>query len=228
MISAFTRAVAQLGDSALRRVVWLGLLGAGLVFALLWLGVGLLLTHTRLFASGWLDVIVDVAGGAATLVGTFLLFPAVVTAVLGFFLEDAADVVERRHYPLIGGPRRQSVEEIILNSLKFLAAMVALNLFALLFLLVPPVFPFVFYAVNGYLLGREYFEVVAIRRHEPSVVAALRRRYRGPLFLAGVIIAFLLTLPLVNLVAPVIGVAAMVHLYHQLKMSPAIGGTVRR
>jgi uncharacterized protein involved in cysteine biosynthesis len=204
------------------------LLVAGVVFAALWIGIGLLLTHTTLFETGWLDVAVDLLGGAATLVVTIVFFPAVATAVLGLFLEDAADAVERRHYPLAGPPRRQSVEEIILSSLKFLAVMIALNVFALFFLLLPPVFPFVFYAVNGYLLGREYFEVVAIRRHEPVVVATLRRRYRGQLFLAGVIIAFLLTVPLINLIAPAVGIAAMVHLYHGLNTSPTIGGTVRR
>lgn len=228
MIKAFARALSQLTDSALRRVVWRGLVVAGLVFASLWLGVGVLLSHTTLFETGWLDTAVDVLGGGATLVLTVLLFPAVVTAVLGLFLDDAAAAVERRHYPLAGPPRRQSVEETIIGSLKFLAVMVGLNLFAFLFLLVPPVFPFVFYAANGYLLGREYFEVVALRRNEPSVVALLRRRHKGQLFLAGVIIAFLLTLPLVNLLAPVIGIAAMVHLYHGLNTAPTIGGTVRR
>ena len=93
----------------------------------------------------------------------------------------------------------------------------------------PPVFPFVFYAVNGYLLGREYFEVVALRRHAAGGGhASLRRRHRGQLFLAGVIIAFLLTLPLINLIAPVIATAVMVHLYHSMKTSPAMAASLRR
>ena len=228
MIRAFLRAIGQLGDPALRRIVWIGVLGAAGLFVLLWIGVGVLLTETTLFQTGWLDRAVDVLGGVATLVVTLLFFPAIATAILGFFLEDAADAVERRHYRLLPAPRHQSVKESILNSAKFLAVMLALNVFALLFLLVPPVFPFVFYTVNGYLLGREYFEVVALRRHQPAAVTELRRRHRGQLFLAGVVIAFLLTLPLINLIAPVIATAVMVHLYHSFDVPASAADSLRR
>ncbi|MFO1153205.1 MAG: EI24 domain-containing protein [Rhodospirillales bacterium] len=214
MITAFSRALGQLGDPAIRRIVGIGVLGATALIVLLWIGVGVLLTHTTLFQSGWLDAAVDVLGGVAVLALTLLFFPAVATAILGFFLEDAAEAVERRYYPSLPAARQQSVKESILNSIKLLAVMLAANVFALLFLLVPPVFPFVFYAVNGYLLGREYFEVAALRRHPPATVTELRRRHRGQLFLVGVVIAFLLTLPLINLIAPVMATAVMVHLYH--------------
>ena len=89
----------------------------------------------------------------------------------------------------------------------------------LVFLLLGPLFllgpliPFVFYAVNGYLLGREYFELVAMRRLDPDAARRLRRAHRGELFVAGVVMAFLLTLPVVNLLAPVVITAAMVHLF---------------
>jgi uncharacterized protein involved in cysteine biosynthesis len=71
----------------------------------------------------------------------------------------------------------------------------------------------VFYAVNGYLLGREYFELVALRRVDATEAEAMRSRFRGRMFLAGLVTAFLLTVPFVNLVAPIIGTAAMVHLF---------------
>ncbi len=214
MLKAFAKAVEQLQDRALRRIVWIGLLFAALVFALLWGGVYLLLSHTTIFQTGWLDTVVDVLGGLATLALTWLLFPAVVTSIMGVFLDDAADAVECQHYPQLPLPRKQSIQEIFLSSAKFLALMLGLNLITLLFLLVPPVFPFVFYGVNGYLLGREYFEVVALRRLDPPTAARLRRSNQFKVFIAGLVIAFLLTLPVVNLLAPVIGTAAMVHIFH--------------
>ncbi len=228
VIRAFSRAIGQLGDPAIRRIVWIGLLGAAGVFVFLWTGVGVMLTKTTFFQTGWLDSAVDVLGGVAALVVTLLFFPAVATGILGLFLEDAAGAVERRYYPLLPAPRRQSVKEIILSSGKFLAVMLALNVFTLFFLLVPPVFPFVFYGVNGYLLGREYFEVVALRRHEPAAVTELRRRHQGQLFLAGVIIAFLLTLPLINLIAPVMATAVMVHLYNAFDPPPVAAASLGR
>lgn len=216
MLKAFGKAVEQLQDRALRRIVWRGLLFAAVVFALLWGGVYLLLSHTSVFQTGWLDAVIDVLGGLATLALTWLFFPAVVTSIMGIFLDDAVDAVEKRHYANLPLPRRQSIQEIILNSLKFLAVTVALNVVALLFLLFPPVFPFVFYGINGYLLGREYFEVVALRRLDPATAARFRRGHQLTIFLAGLVIAFLLTLPIVNLLAPVIGTAAMVHLFHTM------------
>jgi uncharacterized protein involved in cysteine biosynthesis len=226
VIGAFLRAAAQLTDSALRRIVWRGLLLSAAVLALIWGGVGALLAYTTFFQLGWLNTATDVLGGLATVVLTWLFFPAVVTSVLGFFLEDAADAVERRYYQHLSPPRRQPFAELVVSSLKLLASMAVLNLVALLFLLLPPVFPFVFYGVNGYLLGREYFEVVAFRRLDPPAAAALRRRYRGTVFLTGVIIAFLLTVPVVNLIAPVLGAAAMVHVYHGLLARPTSADTL--
>jgi uncharacterized protein involved in cysteine biosynthesis len=102
--------------------------------------------------------------------------------------------------------------EVIATTARFLAVMIGLNLVLLIFLLFPPVFPFVFYAVNGYLLGREYFEMVSLRRMTPDEVGPLRNKHRNQLFLAGVATAFLLTVPFVNLLAPIISTAAMVHL----------------
>jgi Uncharacterized protein involved in cysteine biosynthesis len=213
---AFVKAVEQLRDRALRRIVWLGLLIATAVFALLWGGVYVLLTHTTFFQTGWLDTVVDVLGGVATLALTLLFFPAVVTSIMGVFLDDAAAAVEKRHYPHLPLPRTQSIQETILNSLRFLAVTVGLNLVSLLFLLVPPLFPFVFYGINGYLLGREYFEVVGLRRLDPAAATRFRRNHQLKVFLAGLVIALLLTLPIVNLLAPVIGTAAMVHTFHSM------------
>lgn len=220
MIGAFSRAVAQLGDPPVRRVVWLGIAVALAALVVLWSAVGWLLTATSFFQALWLETVVDVLGGlVATLVVTWLMFPAVVSATVGVLLERVADAVERRHYPHLPPARSPPVAEVVLTALRFLAVMVVLNLFVLLFLLFPPVFPFVFYAVNGYLLSREYFELVAARRIAPAEARALRRSRRGRLFVAGVIIALMLTVPVVNLIAPIIGTAAMVHLFESWRAS---------
>lgn len=219
MLRAFLKAIGQLGDPAIRRVLWLSLGLSALTFVLVWIVVGWLLTRTDLFETGWLNSVVEVLGGFATLAISWLLFPAVVSTTTGFFLDGVAEAVERRHYPGLPSARHQPVGEVVVSALKFFAVMVVLNLFALLFLLIPPAFPFVFYGSNGYLLGREYFEVVAARRVAPAEMAALRRRHRVPLLLAGVVIALLLTIPLANLLAPLVATAAMVHMFETLRRS---------
>ena len=213
MLRAFTQAIEQLGDPAIRRVLWLGLFVATLVFAALWFAMYALLTGTAVFQTGWLETFADVLGGLATLALTWVLFPSVVGIVVGLLLEGVAGAVERRHYPDLDKAHGVSMGEAIAITLRFLVIMVVLNLVILVFLLLPPVFPFVFYAVNGYLLGREYFELVASRRLGAAEVRKLRRARRGGLFVAGLGIALMLTVPVVNLLAPVVATAAMVHLF---------------
>ncbi len=213
MLGAFFKAIGQLGDPAVRRVVWTGLGISLAVFAGLWTAVGYVLANTALFERGWLEALADVAGGLTALVLTWLLFPAVVSAVTAVLLDAVVRAVEARHYPDLPEAPGAGMAATVLTAAKFLGALVVLNTAALLFLFVPPVFPFVFYAVNGYLLGREYFELVALRRVGNAETRALRKAHRGQLFLAGLVIALLLTVPVVNLLAPVTATAVMVHLF---------------
>ena len=213
MLHAFSKGVSQLGDAKIRKVIWFSIAAAGSVFALLWLAVGAMLGATTVFMSGWLEWTVDLLGGLATLVFTWFLFPAVISAIIGLFLEDIAEAVEARHYPALPPAAGLPVAKAAITVAAYLGVMIALNMVLLIFLLLPPLFPFVFYAVNGYLLGREYFELVALRRIGPEEARRLRKAHRGKLFIAGVATALLLTIPVVNLLAPVVVTAAMVHLF---------------
>lgn len=193
--------------------MWLALAAAAGVFMLLWVAVGLVLANTALFSIGWMETAIDWLGGLAAGVLTWLLFPAAISAVIGLFLEEIAAAVEARHYPHLGPADGPKFGDTVLTALRFLAIMLALNILMLPLLLTGPLFPFVFYGVNGYLLGREYFELVALRRMGPPEATALRKRNRLRLFVTGVLIAFLLTVPVVNLLAPIIATGMMVHLF---------------
>ena len=220
MFAAFLKAFGQLADGTTRRLIWLSLGAAIAVFAALWLMIGTAIESTELFASGWLETIVDVLGWAATLVLTWFLFPAVFTVIASLFLERVAGATEARHYADLPEAPGARLGAALGATAGFLAAMVVLNLVMLIFLLIPPLFPFVFYGVNGYLLGREFFELVALRRIGLEEVRHLRKAHRGRLFLAGIVIAFLFTVPGLNLVAPVIATAAMVHLFENFRRIP--------
>lgn len=211
MFSAFARAVAQLGDPAFRRPLILGLLGAVAVFAGLWTGIVLLLTRTRVFENPWLDSTLDAFGGLAALLLTVLLYPAIVAAIMGLFLEDAVAAVEARHYPGHPAPRAVGLGEQLGLALRLVLKALVLNLAALPIYLVPGLNLVVFYTLNGYLLGREYFEMVAQRRLDPSALRALWRDRRAAILVSGASVAFISTIPLVNLVAPLIAAAAMTH-----------------
>jgi uncharacterized protein involved in cysteine biosynthesis len=113
-------------------------------------------------------------------------------------------------------------------ALAFAAVMLLFNLLALPFYLLlmflPPLNLFVFYLLNGYLLGREYFELVAARRFDIDGARRLRRKFRGRVLLAGVVITFLLTVPIVNLVTPVVATGFMLHVFERLRRREAGSG----
>jgi uncharacterized protein involved in cysteine biosynthesis len=105
----------------------------------------------------------------------------------------------------------------VASALRLLLLAVVVNILLLPVYLVPGINLFVYYGLNGYLVGREYFELVALRRVDGAMAQVMWRRHRGRLILVGVIIVFLLSLPLINLVAPVIGAAFMLHVFEELR-----------
>jgi uncharacterized protein involved in cysteine biosynthesis len=206
----------------LRGVVALSLAIAVVTFIALWTGVAVGLGH--LPTLGWWPVnwLVDVLGGVGVLLLSWLLFPTVVTLITGLFLERIAAAVEATDHPGRGPPRRQSLGEIVTGLARLALLSVALNLLALpLYLLLPVLNIVIYVALNGMLLGREYFDVVALRRLDVDAARAVRRQSGGRVFFAGVIIAALFAVPLVNLVAAAIATAFMVQVFEELRR-PAV------
>ena len=217
MIAALCRAIYALTLPPMRRVVALSLGFAALTFAGLWVAVAGVLYNAAFFEWRVLNWLVDLTGGLAVLVLSWLLFPAVVTAIMSFFLERIAAAVEALDYPGGGPPRRQRIGETIAATLRLTGLTLLLNLLALpVYLLVPGINLVLFLTLNGYLLGREYFEMVALRRLDAAAARAARSRFGLRVFLGGVMIAALFSVPLVNLVAPVIATAFMVHVFEAL------------
>jgi CysZ protein len=227
MFSALIKGIRQLSDPAARKVVWIGIGAAVLTLATLWAVIGSGLAKTALFETGWLEGIADFLGGALTLVLTWLLFPSVMSAVIGLLLERIATAVEARHYPHLSTPIEMPLTDALMQAAKFLAIMVTLNLLLLPFLFIPPLFPLMYYGVNGYLLGREFFELVALRRLPEAEARVLRKRRQGAVFAIGVVFAFLMTIPIINLLTPVIATATMLHLFESWRQhtGPALTTT---
>lgn len=154
--------------------------------------------------------------GAMLLASAFLMFP-VAAAFVGLFLDEIADAVEARHYPGLGKAHTLGLWREVRAAVLFAAFVLAVNAVALVvYLFAGPLAPLVFWAVNGYLLGREYFELVAARRLGPEGVTKLRRRHRITIWLAGTLMAIPLSVPVLNLVVPLLGVATYTHLFHRL------------
>jgi hypothetical protein len=162
--------------------------------------------------------LVRLVGGAASITLAWLLFPAFLPLIMSLFLDSVAAAVERRHYPGLAPARSSGIGETLLTGLRFAAVLIGLNLLALpLYLLLPGANLVLFYLLNGYLLGREYLEQVALRHEIPAHTLRLREMHRGQLLAAGALIAFGASIPLLNLLVPVLATAFMVHVYKRVE-----------
>ncbi len=228
MLGYLSKAISQLGDPVLRRVALIGIGGSAVVFILLNMFIWWIFSSQVDLASldlwGWLEDLLNwVAGfvvGLSLLVVSSILFPGVATIIVGFFLEEVVTAVEAKHYPNEPQPRAQPVGEVIASTAKFALAVVILNLLCLplylILMFVPPFNLVLYYLLNGYLVSREYFELVALRQMDPMAARAMRQRSRGKVLLAGILLTFLLTIPIINFLTPVIATAFMVHVFHGL------------
>jgi len=171
--------------------------------------------------AGWLTFIAAILAGIGLAIGVALLIAPVTAAIAGLFLDDVAEAVEQSNYPGDPPGRALPVGRALVQSLKFFGVVIAGNIVALLLLLVPGVNIAAFFVVNGYLLGREFFEFAAMRHLPEPEAKALRRRHAGTVFLAGLLIAVFVSVPLLNLTAPLFAAAMMVHLHKAIAAQDA-------
>jgi uncharacterized protein involved in cysteine biosynthesis len=218
MLSALSRAVAQLPQPEMRGALIRSVAWACLVFVLLWWGLAALFDHELVRDERWIRILAGILGAFAAPVVTWLLFPSVVLMILGFYSEAIIQAVERRHYPNLATPSESRQVANLWSGIRLALIGLVLNIVALpLYLLFPGLNLVLFLGLNGYLLGREYFDVVALRRVDWRAAQRLWRSHRMIFILSGVVVAGLFALPVVNLVAPIIGLAAAVHLVERFR-----------
>ncbi|MDF1855609.1 EI24 domain-containing protein [Pseudooceanicola sp.] len=223
---AFSLTLSQVGDPRFRRVL---LLGMGLTFALLvavfaafllllnwWIGPEAVIPLVGTVT--WLnDLLTLTSFFVMVFLSVFLMVP-VASAITSMFLDDVAQAVEDVHYPTLPEVPRQPLGDAIRDTLNFLGVLIGANILALvLYALLAPLAIFIFWGLNGFLLGREYFTLAAMRRVGRVEARRLRRRHIGTIWLAGVLMAMPLSIPLVNLVIPILGAASFTHLFHGLE-----------
>ena len=226
IFSDFAKSLGQLGDGRFLRVM---LLGVALAAALLTGAYAALLWLIETFTPGSIDIpFVGPVGGLDTLLSwgsillmivlsVFLMIP-VASAFSGLFLEDVAQAVEDQHYPGLPPVVRPSFGDTLIETANFIGLLLALNTGALLlYPFVGPFSPLLCWGMNGYLLGREYFTLVATRRLGRDGARAMRKAYSLRIWAAGVLMAAPLSIPLINLVIPVLGIATFTHMFHRLR-----------
>jgi uncharacterized protein involved in cysteine biosynthesis len=228
ILGDFTKALGQLFDRPFLRVLLLGLaLTVGLLVAIcalfIW-GANWIVPDTVTlpggFAITWLDDILSAVSVMAVLLLSVFLMVPVASAFTGLFLDDVAEAVEARHYPGLPPVPRVPWRDVLTDSVNFLVLMLVVNIVAVgLYFVVGPFGPLLFWVVNGFLLGREYFQMVAMRRLGRIGAIAARKRHRGRIWIAGILMAAPLSIPVVNLFVPILGAATFTHMFHRLERS---------
>jgi len=225
VIAAIGKAILQLSDPAFRAVILKSLLYAlvaqVLTFVIIFQLAGLIPASDW----DWVNTVVGWLSGAGAFFVSLFIFPLTMSAVIGIFLDDIADAVEARHYPADPISRDIPLWSSIWDAVKFFAVIILFNILALPLYLIPGLNLIVYYLLNGYLLSRDFFQQVAVRHHEMAVVSKLRKIGKLELFLTGVATAFCMTVPVLNLIVPIIATATMVHLYKKRAHANA-GGTM--
>jgi len=186
------------------------------LLALAWLAldrIGLALVP---IAAPWLATAFAILLGLGLFVGLAFLLAPVTSLVAGLFLDEIAGLVEREIDP--NGPPGKAAPALTsaLFGLRFALLSIAVNLIALILLFVPGVNLVAFLGANGYLFGREYFELAAMRFRSPDDARAMRQRHSLSVFVGGLVIAGFVSIPLLNLFTPLFATALMVRLHKRL------------
>jgi CysZ protein len=207
---------AQIFTPPFRGVMWksLGLTAAVLVLA----GVGLDRLALSLIHVGpsWLSMVLSIVVALGLIASMVLLAAPTVLFVASFFLDDVATIVEQEIDPYAAPGQPAPLFASVVMGLRFAVLSILVNIVVLLLTLFTGVGFVSFFLLNGYLLGREYFELAAMRHLPPAEAMAIRRRYSGQVYIAGVIISGVVAVPVLNLLTPLFATAFMMRLYKRV------------
>ncbi|PRY79551.1 uncharacterized protein involved in cysteine biosynthesis [Yoonia maritima] len=227
IFTSFIKAIAQLPDSRFQSVLWRGIgVTIGLLVACYWGLLGLIdwlaSEPITLPVVGEITWFGDLLGWGSLLLmlllSVFLMIP-VASAITSLFLDEVADAVEAKHFPALPPTPAIGFFEGLRDTVGFLGILIGANIAAfMLYLILPFAAVFIFYGMNGYLLGREYFQLAAMRREGREGAKALAKQHQGTIWAAGCLMALPLSLPLVNLFIPILGAATFTHLYHAISL----------
>jgi uncharacterized protein involved in cysteine biosynthesis len=234
MIDAAIKALTQILSPPMRSILWrsiglalvlVAVLAVGLQRLLAWLatsgevwaeamlGPG---AHTPLNVLAW---VLSIAAGLGIVLGGILLMPAITSAIASVFVDEVADHVEREYYPAERPGVALPLMLATTEGIKIALLTVLVYLIALPFVFVAGAGFIIFFIATGWLLGKQYFELAAMRFRPPAEAKLMRKDNAATIFTAGLVIAAFVSIPIVNLATPVFGMAFMVHMHKQLSGS---------
>ncbi len=231
MIDAAVKALSQILSPPMRSILWRSIGLALVLIAVLAIGLQRLLSWLATSGEVWLEAalgpsyqtpldilawIVSIAAGLGVVFGAVLLMPAITSLVASLFVDEVADHVEREYYPAERPGMPLPLGIAIPEGVKTALLTILVYLIALPFVLLAGAGFIIFFLATAWLLGREYFELAAMRFRSPQEAKAMRKDNAATVFMAGLFIAAFVSIPVVNLATPLFGMAFMVHMHKRL------------
>lgn len=215
MIDDVIQAFAETFSPSLRRILFKSVALAVLLLLVLGVVLQMLLTGLTSLPQPF-DMALAIATGLGIFAGAIYLMGPISSLIAALFVDEVAGEVERTSFPADPIGRPLPIATSLLLSVKFFGLVLLVNFFALLLLLIPGINIAAFFVANGYLLGREYFELAVMRYRPVQEAKALRREHSVRVFLAGLAIAGIVVVPFLNLITPIFATALMVRMHKRL------------
>lgn len=146
----------------------------------------------------------------------WFLFPLLFPVLISFFDERIAEIIEKNEYPHVL-PAHPPFWPTFMQDVRFTAKALFFNILCLPFYFIPFFGQALYYGLNGYMLGMQFFRMAAGRRLPYEACVPLMKAARKDIFLIGLAVSVAATIPLLNFAAPVWGVAAMLHVFYHLQ-----------
>src|SRR6201991_4690299 len=231
MLAAAAAALSQILSPPMRTILWRSIGLALVLIAVLAVALQRLLSWFATSGEVWLEAslgpgfptplnilawVVSIAAGLGGVFGAVFLMPAIPSLVASVFVDDVADHVEREHYPAERPGTALPLGVSIPEGIKTALLTLLVYMIALPFVLFAGAGFLIFFFATAWLLGREYFELAAMRFRPPAEAKAMRKHHAATVFTAGMIIAGFVSIPIVNLATPLFGMALMVHMHKRL------------
>jgi CysZ protein len=234
MIDAAIKALSQILSPPLRSILWRSISVALVLITALAIGLHQLLSWFATYGEGWAESmlgagfhaplnalawIVSVAAGVGVVLGGTFLMPAITALIASFFVDDVACLVEHEYYPAERPGMALPIGLAISEGVRTALLTILVYLIALPFVIAAGAGFLIFFIATAWLLGKQYFELAAMRFRPPAQARLLRRDNAATIFAAGLIIAAFVSIPIVNLATPLFGMAFMVHMHKLLSGS---------
>lgn len=211
---AFFKGFCELADAKSRSAIWWS---AGLslgVFVASISVIEILLSQFPLTGIDILDTVIQTFVGVGGLVLAWFLFPVIATAIMGLFLDRVCRTIEQRDYPDDPPGTDLGMGSAVIESLRFLGFALTLNICVLILgLFLPIAYPLLYFAANGYLIAREYFFQAGLRHAPHTDTRSLFHNNRLIIVCIGGGLTLMLLVPVLNLCAPLVAMATMIHVF---------------